>query len=26
VGTPLAKRIEELTDAYSFVYWQLGVR
>ncbi len=26
VGTPVGKRIEELTDAYSFVFWQLGVR
>jgi prolyl oligopeptidase len=26
VGTPVAKRIEELTDAYSFLWWQVGVR
>jgi prolyl oligopeptidase len=25
-GTPVSKRIEELTDAYSFLWWQLGVR
>jgi prolyl oligopeptidase len=26
VGTPLGKRVEELTDAYEFLWWQLGVR
>jgi prolyl oligopeptidase len=26
VGTPVAKRIEELTDVYSFLWWQVGVR
>ena len=26
VGTPVGKRIEELTDVYSFLCWQLGVR
>jgi prolyl oligopeptidase len=26
VGTPVGKRIEELTDAYSFLWWQLGVK
>ncbi len=26
VGAPVGKRIEELTDVYSFVFWQLGVR
>jgi prolyl oligopeptidase len=26
VGTPVAKRIEEETDVYSFLWWQLGVR
>jgi prolyl oligopeptidase len=25
-GTPVSKRIEELTDVYSFLWWQLGVR
>jgi prolyl oligopeptidase len=25
-GTPVSKQIEELTDAYSFLWWQLGVR
>ena len=25
-GTPVGKRIEELTDVYSFLWWQLGVR
>jgi len=23
-GTPVGKRIEELTDVYSFLWWQLG--
>ncbi len=26
VGTPVGKRIEELTDVYEFLWWQLGVR
>jgi prolyl oligopeptidase len=26
VGTPVGKRVEELTDLYSFLFWQLGVR
>ena len=26
VGTPLAKRVEELTDIYSFLWRELGVR
>lgn len=26
VGTPVAKRVEELTDAYAFLFWQLEVR
>ncbi len=26
VGTPLSKTIEEYTDIWSFVYWQLGVK
>jgi prolyl oligopeptidase len=26
VGTPVGKRIEEFTDVYSFLWWQLGVR
>ena len=26
VGTPLATRVGELTDVYSFLFWQLGVR
>src|ERR1022692_4544063 len=25
-GTPVGKRIEEYTDVYSFLFWQLGVR
>ncbi|MGC2612029.1 MAG: prolyl oligopeptidase family serine peptidase [Candidatus Sulfotelmatobacter sp.] len=25
-GTPVAKRIEEYTDVYSFLFWQLGVK
>ncbi len=25
-GTPVAKRIEEETDAYAFLFWQLGVK
>jgi prolyl oligopeptidase len=25
-GTPVSKQIEELTDAYSFLWWQLGVK
>jgi prolyl oligopeptidase len=25
-GTPVGKRIEELTDVYSFLWWQLGVK
>ena len=25
-GTPVAKRIEEDTDVYSFLFWQLGVK
>jgi prolyl oligopeptidase len=26
MGTPVGKRIEELTDVYSFLWWQLGVK
>jgi len=26
VGTPVGKRIEELTDVYGFLWWQLGVK
>jgi prolyl oligopeptidase len=26
VGTPVGKRIEELTDVYSFLFWQLGLK
>jgi prolyl oligopeptidase len=26
VGTPVGKRIEELTDVYSFLWWQLGMK
>ena len=26
VGTPVGKRIEELTDVWAFLWWQLGVR
>ncbi len=26
VGKPIAKQIEELTDVYSFLFWQLGVK
>ena len=26
VGTPVGKRIEEETDVYEFLFWQLGVR
>ncbi|MGC1978621.1 MAG: prolyl oligopeptidase family serine peptidase, partial [Candidatus Sulfotelmatobacter sp.] len=26
VGTPVSKRIEELTDVYSFLWWQLGMK
>jgi prolyl oligopeptidase len=26
VGTPVGKRIEELTDVYGFLWWQLEVR
>jgi prolyl oligopeptidase len=25
-GTPVTKQVEEYTDAYSFLWWQLGVR
>ncbi len=25
-GTPVSKRIEEYTDVYSFLFWQLGMR
>jgi prolyl oligopeptidase len=25
VGTPVGKRVEELTDVYLFLWWQLGV-
>jgi prolyl oligopeptidase len=25
-GKPIAKQIDELTDAYSFLFWQLGVK
>jgi len=25
-GKPIAKQIEEFTDVYSFLFWQLGVR
>jgi prolyl oligopeptidase len=24
-GKPIAKQIEELTDAYTFLFWQLGM-
>jgi prolyl oligopeptidase len=26
LGTPVGKRIEELTDVYSFLWWQMGVK
>jgi prolyl oligopeptidase len=26
VGTPVGKRVEEFSDIYSFLFWQLGVR
>jgi prolyl oligopeptidase len=26
VGTPVGKQVEELTDVYSFLWWQVGVR
>jgi prolyl oligopeptidase len=26
VGTPVGKRVEELTDVYSFLWWELGVK
>jgi prolyl oligopeptidase len=26
VGTPVSKRIDEYTDVYSFLWWQLGVK
>jgi prolyl oligopeptidase len=26
VGTPVGKRVEEETDVFSFLFWQLGVR
>jgi prolyl oligopeptidase len=25
-GMPVGKRIEELTDVYGFLWWQLGVK
>jgi len=25
-GKPVTKQIEEFTDAYSFLFWQLGVK
>jgi prolyl oligopeptidase len=25
-GTPIAKQVEEFTDAYTFLWWQLGVK
>jgi prolyl oligopeptidase len=25
-GTPVSKRIEEFTDVYSFLWWQVGVK
>jgi prolyl oligopeptidase len=25
-GKPVAKQIEEFTDVYSFLFWQLGVK
>jgi prolyl oligopeptidase len=25
-GTPVGKQVEEDTDAYSFLFWQLGVK
>jgi len=26
VGKPITKQIEELTDVYSFLFWQLGMK
>jgi prolyl oligopeptidase len=26
VGTPVSKKIEEETDLFSFLWWQLGVK
>jgi prolyl oligopeptidase len=26
IGKPVAKQIEEYTDLYSFLFWQVGVR